>query len=329
VSGSRKSGFPVNLLKVTHEATLISPPPVTILSFAEKSRLERGLTLGVLSKNDRNGANMMTTPLILTLSFLVRLSPDECTGLDQRSALTLDRGAVIRGPRDAKRLALVFTADRYAEGSNAIVNALRARTIKASFFLTGRFLEEPRFAQVVARLRADGHQIGPHSDAHLQYASWEKPHRLLVTRTMFENDLQANLEKLRRFGISPNAVLYFLPPFEHYTEEISLWTQAQGRILINRTPGTLSQNDYMTDSDHRFTPADEIVASILRAEEKDPDGLSGFLLLMHLGAGPGRTRDHLYDHLGGLLDELFRRGYQFVRVDALIPSHLLRRKTAN
>jgi hypothetical protein len=39
---------------------------------------------------------------------------------------------------------------------------------------------------------------------------------------------------------------------------------------------------------------------------------------MHLGAGPGRTRDHLHDQLPGLLDELLRRGYRFVRVDELL-----------
>lgn len=55
-----------------------------------------------------------------------------------------------------------------------------------------------------------------------------------------------------------------------------------------------------------------------KKEETDPDGLSGFLLLMHLGATPERTIDRLHDYLGPLMDELGRRGYRFVRVDELL-----------
>src|SRR5205823_4524337 len=61
-------------------------------------------------------------------------------GPDERSRPTLDRGAVVRGPRHQRRLALVFTADRFAEGAESILDSLRARRVRASFFLTGRFL---------------------------------------------------------------------------------------------------------------------------------------------------------------------------------------------
>jgi endoglucanase len=240
-------------------------------------------------------------------------------GPPSRSSPTLDRGAVVRGPRDAKQIALVFTADLYAEGATPILDALRDRKIRASFFLTGRFLREPGFAPIVARLRDEGHLIGPHSDGHLLYASWDRPPRLLVTREQFEADLAANLRRLERFGIAPGSVRHFLPPYEHYTEEISLWTRQGGRTLINLTPGTRSHTDYMTDADPRFTTAAQIAASVLAAERSDPDGLNGYLLLMHLGAGPGRTRDHFHTELGKLLDELSKRGYRFVRVDELLP----------
>ena len=239
-------------------------------------------------------------------------------GREDRAQPALDRGAVVRGPRHQRRLALVFTADRFAEGAPAILDALRARRLRASFFLTGRFLRDAAARPVVERLRDEGHLVGPHSDAHLLYASWDRPPRLRVTRAEFEADLAANLRELERFGIAPGQVRYFLPPFEHYTEEIARWTAAGGRALINHTPGTRSHTDSMTDDDPRFTPAAAIVESILHAERTDPDGLNGYLLLMHLGAGPGRTRDHLHERLGPLLDELARRGYSFVRVDELL-----------
>ena len=244
-------------------------------------------------------------------------SRDGSTG---RADPRVDRGAVVRGPRDAKRLALVFTADLYAEGANSILDSLLDRKIRGSFFLTGRFLRESKFRPIVGRLRDEGHLVGPHSDAHLLYATWDRPPRLLISRATFEADLTANLRAFENHRIRPDSIHFFLPPYEHYTEEIARWTKGLDRVLVNMTPGTRSNTDYMTDDDPRFIPAGAIVASILNAEQTDPDGLNGYLLLMHLGAGPARTRDHLHDKLPGLLDELGRRGYKFVRVDDLVPS---------
>jgi hypothetical protein len=111
-------------------------------------------------------------------------------------------------------------------------------------------------------------------------------------------------------------------PYEHYTEEVARWAQAQGFVLISFTAGTKSHTDYMEDADPHFVPAEAWFDSILHAEHTDPDGLNGFLLLMHLGAGRKRTRDHPYERLGALLDALKGRGYEFVRVDELLNSAL-------
>ena len=139
-----------------------------------------------------------------------------------RTKLTYDQGAVVRGPRDQRRLALVFTGDLYAEGAETILDVLRVRRIKASFFLTGRFLRRPEFQPIVARLRDEGHLVGPHSDAHLLYASWDHPPRLLVTRQKFEADLTANLRALEAHKIARRDIRVFLPPYEHHADEIAL-----------------------------------------------------------------------------------------------------------
>jgi peptidoglycan/xylan/chitin deacetylase (PgdA/CDA1 family) len=231
-----------------------------------------------------------------------------------------DRGAIVRGPRDRQRLALVFTGDQYADAARPILDALRRRRIPVACFLTGRFLREPEFRTVIRSVRDDGHDLGPHSDRHLLYATWDRPPKLLVSREEFLSDLAANDRALAAFGRQPARFPYFLPPYEHYTAEIARWTAAAGRTLINLTPGTLSHTDYMEDADPRFVPVERIVSSILQAERTDPHGLNGFLLLMHLGAGPRRTRDHLHDRLDALLDGIADRGYEFVRVSDLLGS---------
>jgi endoglucanase len=268
--------------------------------------------------------NPTGTSLLRRRAWLARLTALACAPAiaraqgDDRSRPRRDRGAIVRGPRDRRRLALVFTGDRYAEGAGAILNALRRHTSHAAFFLTGRFLRGADFRPIVRRLRDEGHDLGPHSDQHLLYASWGESPRLLVTRAQFLEDLAANERALAAFGVKPGAFPYFLPPFEHYTEEIARWTAMAGRILINYTPSTRSHTDYMEDDDPHFVPAARIVASILDAEQADPDGLCGYLLLMHIGAGPRRRRDHLQDHLDGLLGALADRGYAFVRVGELL-----------
>jgi endoglucanase len=237
---------------------------------------------------------------------------------DDRTSFTYDRGCIIRGPRDRKLIALEFTGGSFADGGTTILAELRKRDIRASFFFIGDFYREPGFQALIETIRDDGHYLGPHSDQHLLYASWENPPKLLVSRTEFDSDLAANLAEIERFGIPAGKARFFIPPYEHFTPEISEWTRMRGMQLINYTPGARSHADYMEDDDRNYINSAEMVKTVYAKEQSDPDGLNGYLLLMHIGAGPRRTRDHLYNHLGEMLDELKRRGYGFVRVDELL-----------
>lgn len=250
-------------------------------------------------------------PVLLLLAAPSAAQPAPCPAFPR---LSCDAGAVVRGPTDRREVALVFTGDQYAEAATSILQTLRERRIPAAFFLTGRFVRQR--PALVRRLHRAGHLVGPHSDAHLLYASWDAPPRLLVARDSFDADLRANVRRIERLGL-PRPRL-FLPPYEHYTREIASWTDAHGLALVNLTRGTRSPTDYMTDDDPAFVPADAIVRSVLDRADRAPDGLNGFFLLMHVGAGPGRTRDALAPRIGPMLDSLAARGYRFVRMDRML-----------
>lgn len=235
------------------------------------------------------------------------------------SALTIADGAVVRGATDAMRLSLVFTGHEFAEGFAEILDTLRARRIPAAFFLTGAFLDNPAFEGLVRRAAREGHYVGPHSDAHLLYCPWTGPKATLVSRGAFDSDLDANVAKLERLGMPRDAVTHFVPPYEWANEEIAAWSRARGMLLVNPTPGTRAPADYTEDQDPRFVPSQQILDSVLARERADPHGLNGFVLLMHVGAGPRRT-DKLHRRLGELVDALSARGYAFVRLDALLPA---------
>ena len=232
-------------------------------------------------------------------------------------------GAIIRGPKQQKAIALVFTGHEYAEGGRAVLDELARRKAKASFFLTGAFLANTNFHHLVERLIEGGHYLGPHSDQHLLYCSWGADRKLLVTREQFRRDLEANLDRLMAAGVQPHELEYFLPPFEHYNRRIADWTEetSVSLTLINSTPGTRSNADYTGEADGNFVSSQAIFDSIVQKEREDPHGLNGFILLLHLGSGPGR-KDKFHHRFGELLDYLGGKGYQFVRVDKLLEPKL-------
>jgi endoglucanase len=235
------------------------------------------------------------------------------------SAFVLNDGGIVRGPKTEKRLALVFTAHTFAEGGEKILDELAKHHAKGSFFVTGEFLDNPQFQPLAKRIVREGHYLGPHSDKHLLYCPWDGPKKTLVTREEFESDLNHNLEKITRLGIPRSEIKYWLPAYEWYNRDIVDWSRNMGLTLVNYTPGTRSNADYLEDAAKNFISSQAIIESIEKKEQRDPHGLNGFLLLMHLGVGPAR-KDKLSDHFGELLDYLSGKGYQFVRVDELLRS---------
>jgi peptidoglycan/xylan/chitin deacetylase (PgdA/CDA1 family) len=230
----------------------------------------------------------------------------------------LREGGIIRGPKDEKRLALVFTGHEFAEGGEAVLDALKEHGSRGSFFLTGDFLRNPQFTLLINRMTGEGHYLGPHSDKHLLYCAWDNSHSTLVSEEEFTLDLFGNLRRIpnptwprQRFS------RYFLPPFEHYNREIVDWTRKHRGTLLNYTPGTRSNADYTGEADKNFVSSQAIFDSILQREREDPHGLNGFILLLHLGSGPGRA-DKFHPRFRELLDTLATKGYRYVGVDELL-----------
>ena len=77
---------------------------------------------------------------------------------------------------------------------------------------------------------------------------------------------------------------------------------------------TVDPDNPTTDNLKQF-PSEKIIADILAYEQKDPHGLNGFLLLLHVGS---QRRDKTFLLLDDLLTELKNRGYALRRVDALL-----------
>jgi peptidoglycan/xylan/chitin deacetylase (PgdA/CDA1 family) len=214
-------------------------------------------------------------------------------------------------------MALVFTGHEFAESGEFILGQLAKRKYPASFFLTGEFLTQTNFTHLVRRIVRDGHYLGPHSDRHLLYCTWDAARTSLVTREAFRQDLQANLDKIAAFSDRAARGKFFLPPYEHANADIARWTAEMGLTLVNYTPGTRSPADYTGEADKNFVSSQAILESIIQREKQDTNGLNGFILLLHLGSGPGR-QDKFESKFGDLLDFLGTKSYQPVRIDELL-----------
>lgn len=83
----------------------------------------------------------------------------------------------------------------------AILSALRARRVKASFFLIGERIE--RYPQLAARLVAEGHEIGNHSYSH--------PRMVLEHPFAYAREIDRTDRLIRRLGY--RGTIDFRPPY--------------------------------------------------------------------------------------------------------------------
>jgi peptidoglycan/xylan/chitin deacetylase (PgdA/CDA1 family) len=219
-------------------------------------------------------------------------------------------GAIIRTDTTRKVVYFISSADEFGEGAQKILDILSEKKVKASFFLTGNFLRNPNFREVIEKMKAGGHFIGPHSDRHLLYNTWENRDSLLVTGKQFRKDVKDNLKELSKAGIRSRDVPFFLPPYEWYNRQITKWSRDLNLQVINFTPGTGTNADYTTPDMPNYKSSEELLTRLFSYERSNRLGLNGAIILIHLGTHPDR-KDKFYDRLGELINELSERGYTF------------------
>jgi endoglucanase len=228
---------------------------------------------------------------------------------------TTVHGAITRASDKSKNIALVFTGDEYTEGLPTIVKALKQHRIKAGFFFTGRLYENRNVHDLIKKLVNDGHYLGPHSDRHLLYNDWTNRDSLLVTRDSLLTDLRNNYNKMDKLGIRHDRK-YFIPPYEWWNSQVVTWLNEEGVQVISFTPGIPTNADYTYPEMGKSYKSSETIMNKL-FEIESTSGINGSIILVHVGTDP-RRKDKLYDRLSEIIGRLKAKGYEFVRVDAML-----------
>lgn len=219
------------------------------------------------------------------------------------------RGAIVRMDSAKKNIYLCFTAHDFSDGFDTIISTLKLHKIKASFFLTGDFCRNTVNKKIIQRLKDDGHYIGPHSDKHLLYCSWENRDSMLITKSEFLYDLQNNYNVLAKSGITRKNARVFLPPYEWYNDTIASWSESTGVKLVNISSGTITNQDWtFPDRDKPYFSSDSLMKNFLSFEKRS--GMNGYIMLIHPGTDP-RRKDKFYLRLDSILNYLEKRKYTF------------------
>lgn len=227
-----------------------------------------------------------------------------------------ETGIVRRVNPDEKTVYLVFTA-HYSENDKGyfenfdgvvpVLNTLKEKGVKGSFFPTGVCFEQPQYQDPIRRIIDEGHYLSSHSYAHLVLCEDGKT---LVSRDSLAKDFARMEAQLERFGLSKDQYCWMIPPYESCNVESRENMEALGYHLLNPTEGPIFGLDWTTPDMSSYTTIDQMLARLWEIEETE--GLNGLILLIHAMNYPEKQEyERPYNHLGEIIDTLKAHGYGF------------------
>lgn len=203
----------------------------------------------------------------------------------QSSAVANQQPSAMQSSAVANRplqVALTFDDGPHQTCTPALLNGLKQRGVKATFFLMGENIagKEP----LVQRMQAEGHLIGNHGYRHIQMTKEEAEQAC------------ADIEQTEKLiqSITGKRPEYLRPPYGDWNEQLE--------CRVNLT--TVLWN--VDSLDWKFQNTDRIV----RRVEKDVK--DGDIILMH-DIFPTSVEAALR-----IVDDLQKRGYEFVTVEELL-----------
>jgi peptidoglycan/xylan/chitin deacetylase (PgdA/CDA1 family) len=215
-----------------------------------------------------------------------------------------------QGPRSAKVLLLSFDGGSSAEAAPAILDALKARQIRTTFFLTGAFIR--RFPAIVRRIVADGHEIGNHTEDHPHFAPGMRRDPAW-TKARIQKELLDADEAFFQLTGRPMDPMWRAPYGEH-TVEIRRWAEELGYRHVGWSEGADSL-DWATAKERRlYRSGTSILERLHQRLGRDGEGL---VVLMHLGSERPEG-DRPSEQLGAFLDRALDEGWRFVSAGEML-----------
>lgn len=229
-------------------------------------------------------AYLISFSIIVTITVLMLIIPSSVrtsTGTDSRKL------PIYCVDTDKKQIALSFDAAWGNEDTRKILDILKNNDIKATFFMTGEWIE--KYPEDVKAIFNEGHELGNHSMNHKQ-----------MSTLSFEecvNELKLPHEKVKE--LTGYDMKVFRPPYGDYNNTLIDAANSINYHTIQWDVDSLDWKDYGADS---------IIKTVCEHKHLG----NGSIILMHNGA------THTATALDALIKNLKNQGYEFVLMSDLI-----------
>ena len=207
--------------------------------------------------------------------------------------LPLPPGAaeISRGNPELPWIALTFDAGASIAPWPSILDTLREKDVRCTFFITGIVLRQAGGADLLRRALAEGHEFGNHSDTHPMFTE--------LTDEQIAQEL-ARVEGMVVEATGQSTKPFFRPPSGNRDERVRRVVHENGYLNI-----------YWTYHVWDWT-GDRTAQQVY---DYAVDGAcNGAIVVMHVGA------QETADALPAIIDELQARGYRLVTLSELLGS---------
>jgi peptidoglycan/xylan/chitin deacetylase (PgdA/CDA1 family) len=228
--------------------------------------------------------------IVVALLLLVLLALYGTWQLSRSRDFQLFGEIVPRVDTSEKVVALTFDDGPTPEYTDGVLDVLRERGVKATFFLMGADAEKN--ADQVRALIADGHELGNHTFTH--------PDMTLASVDKAKDEVERTDAAIRSAGYTGE--IYFRPPFGKKLIGLPLYLSDHDRTTVTWDVEPESYSDIAADPKL-------ITAHVL--EKTRP----GSIIILHVMY---KARETSRQALPDVIDGLQARGFRFVTVSELL-----------
>lgn len=187
-----------------------------------------------------------------------------------------------RGENETKKIALTFDDGPHPYYTEQLLDGLKERGVCATFFVTGEHAQ--LHPDIIERMSREGHLIGNHTYSHIQLQNGN--------RDTFKDEIVKTNEIIS--SITGEEVLFVRPPYGTWDKKFE--------TELNMFPvlWTIDPLDWCS------TDAGRVARAVLSKVEENS------IILMHDSYGSTVTATFQ------VIDELQKKGYEFVTVDEIL-----------
>lgn len=198
-----------------------------------------------------------------------------------RSSLCVSTDAALKEDL-TKRIAITFDDGPHPYYTKQLLDGLKKRGVKATFFVTGEHAE--LHSDIIERMSEEGHLIGNHTYSHIQLTK--------RNREVFKEELIKTNELIK--SITGHEVVYVRPPYGSWDKTF------ESELNMFPVMWTIDPLDWCSDNVACIT-----LNVVANAKEND-------IILMHDYYGSTVTAAL------AVIDELTEQGYHFVTVEEIL-----------